>query len=1765
MMKSNYTIILAIILMACMAPSMQVSADFGLTTSTDAYTVDTDAGLVFQIRRVDYGSSTQSPGDIMSLVYNGVEYQDQSRGSHINSGFDWLGYDTSNVTVSAQVVDADHIKITVVTDELTHYYIARNGYPQIYMGTYFTTQPITGGGLCRYIVRMPYSNLPYGPPPSDLTGTTGAIESADVYGMANGETRSKHYSNMRLKDWDYIGATGDHVGVWMLRDNQEGGSGGPFYRCLLNQGGSDQEVTYIINYGEGQTEDLRKDILNSYTLVFTDGAVPDSVDSSWLNGMGMIGYVDAPDRGNVHCGGITGRDTRYDYTVRFANSAAQYWADASDVDGSFYAEGLIPGVYTLTVYKNEYGVHTDTVTVTAGQTTPVSAIAITSDPAFTTPLWRIGEWDGTPREFVNGDRVNIMHPSDVRMESWNPGTFVVGTSTAAEGIPCYQWKDINGTQTIQFALTAGQVVASALRVGITCAYEGGRPNIGVNSWTSSFQGPSSQPDTRTLTVGTYRGNNVIYSFSVPASALVTGTNTLYVYPISGSGSTGYLSAGYSLDCIDLIQGLATTSLPATPASLNATPSTGSVALSWPAAAGATSYLVRRATESGGPYMTITETASTNYSDNDVNEGTTYYYIVKGLNIAGAGLPSSEAIAVTSGTFGPYVHLEFDESSGVTASDSSGNGWDGTLAGGATFVSGMIGNAVNLDGSSQYVSFTTGVVSQCNDFTVATWVYLDSSEIWTRIFDFGDSEIYYMTLISEASSGNPRFKFYTASDVEQIIDSTVAIPTGTWTHIAVTLSGDTGIIYVNGVPTGTASSMTLRPYHLGDTEQNYLGRSQSDDDPYLDGMLDDFRIYSRGLTGAEIYDLWGGSANNAPAFDARPTVLSAIDPDVDYSTLGENLTNEVTDDDGDTLTFTKISGPEWLTVASGGTLSGAPDNSNIGLNQFVIRVSDPSGATDTAEVQITVNNVPIAPLGLDASRSGSVVVLSGYASPNADSYNIKRATVSGGSYTTIATGVTDDVYSDTTADESTVYFYVVSAVNGLGESDDSDEADVIVSDLVAWLKFDETDGDAASDSSGNAWDGALINSPAWSEGELSNSLAFSSGSSQFVTLPERVVSGLGDFTICAWVNVTSFESWPRIFDFGTDTSNYMFLTTQYSGSSALMRFAIRTASVSEQQIDSSTAISAGVWTHVAVTLSGSTGRLYINGTQVGSNPSMTLNPASLGNTTQNYLGKSQWDDPYFNGALDDLRIYSRALSVAELTALVYPDPEAPDNVTGIPEDGGATLNWDAGNAADSYNVKRAIVSGGPYTTIASDLTIRTYPDTGLTNGVTYYYVVSSNNTQGESGDSAEVAITPSTLRMHLKFDETSGSVAYDSSGRGLDAGTINSPAWETGQLDNAVHLVSASSQYVELSQGVLDDLTDFSITGWVYLDSVTMWTRVFDFGTDTTPDASTGSYMFLTPYSGGNAIRFAMTTSGYNNEEQINGTAALSSGSWIHVAVTLSGSTGQLYVDGSPVGSNTSMTITPSSLGSITRGYIGKSIFATDPYLNGLADDFRVYSEALSADDVATLANGEELNNAPYFISDPIAKSDATVAVAYTGETLSGDAADSDPGDMLTFSKVSGASWLSVASDGALSGTPGSGDAGANSFTVRVTDSEGDYDEATLNITVIATNSSPYWLSDPVAKVYATVGVAYTGQTLAGDAADDDLGDTLTFSKVDGPSWLSVASDGALSGTPGSGDTGVNSFTVRVTDSQSAQDDATLNITVLSVDESSSVSGHWVLY
>ena len=1287
---------------------------------------------------------------------------------------------------------------------------------------------------------------------------------------------------------------------------------------------------------------------------------------------------------------------------------------------------------------------------------------------------------------------------------------------------------------------------------------------------------------------------------------------------------------------------------------------GQVVLSWWGSAYAASYTLKRANTPGGPYVTLAAGLTgidSTYTDATASSPGAYYYVVAGvLPSAQETAPSNEVRAVFPAELSTW--LKADEAGGATATDSSGRGHHGTLVNGPVWTAGKTGNAIALDGLDDHVSLPADVVGSLADFTIATWVYLDESRTWSRIFDFGGKPGSYLFLTPRSNTGGTRFAITTVYGYNEQSIEGPALPVGQWTHVAVTLSDRVATLYINGLAVARKLDCFLQPLQLGDTPRNWIGRSQFANDPYLKGKIDDFRIYDYALRGSEIHALGTQGANRAPSFSGERISLPAATEDNDYSASAQSLAATASDPDGSSPTFTKLDGPAWLTVAADGALSGIPANADVGPNTFLVRVADATGAGEIARIQIDVTNTndvpvwvanplskpavthdvaytgtlagdasdvdpgsslvfskvsgpawlsvaidgtlsgtpalsdlgqnsfvvratddtgasadvtltitvlgdtlvarysldgtaadsqggpaatlagtaayttgtvgqalafdgattyanlsipspvlykdftfaawvwwdggaiwqrifdfgngtgdylfltpaggsgmrfeintggvaqglnapalptgtwvhvavtlggstatlyvngavvatsnaitndptsvtlaanylgksqwpdplfsgklddvrlynhalgassvsalvtgipPITPSGLATSPLSNKVTLTWKAGANAQTYVVKRSTAPGGPYATIATGLVNPTYVDTSVASGTTYYYVVAAVNALGESAPSAEAPAAVSDLLLHLKLDETSGTSAADSSGNGNAGALVNSPVWSPGYLANAVGLPATAGQHLTLPNGIVSSLGDYTIACWVRIGAFATNSRIFDFGASTTPgastgaYMFLTPQYTtgADAAKMRFAITTAGWNnEKQIFSSTALPLGAWAHVAVTRSGNTGSLYLNGVLVGTNNAMSVTPSGLGTTTRNYLGRSQFSgDPYLNGSIDDFRIYSRALTSSELLAFAHPAAGAPTRLSVTPDDGQVALAW-APNATTTYTVRRSTASGGPYAVIATGLSSPAYTDTGLTNNVTYYYVVSGANADGPGPDSAEIATTPSTLRVHLKFDETAGALASDASGHARDAALVNAPAFGAGKLDNALALVAGSSQYATLPASSLQGLGAVTIMAWVKPATVAQFSRVFDFGTSTTPGSTSGAYLFLSP-NVGNVLRFAITTSGYNNEKQISGTATLATGVWSHVAVTLDGSVGRLYLNGAQVGMNSSMTLTPASLGTLANLYLGKSQFSADPYFNGALDDFRIYGHAMGAAELAIYAS-----------------------------------------------------------------------------------------------------------------------------------------------------------------------------------------------------------------
>jgi hypothetical protein len=195
----------------------------------------------------------------------------------------------------------------------------------------------------------------------------------------------------------------------------------------------------------------------------------------------------------------------------------------------------------------------------------------------------------------------------------------------------------------------------------------------------------------------------------------------------------------------------------------------------------------------------------------------------------------------------------------------------------------------------------------------------------------------------------------------------------------------------------------------------------------------------------------------------------------------------------------------------------------------------------------------------------------------------------------------------------------------------------------------------SDSSGNGLNGEVFGGALFNQGMAGMGRTLTlDGMVDYATLPiSSVIASADSMTIALWADHAGGDVWQRLIDFGSDTTSYMFLSPE-NGTTNVLRFAITTAgnaAGAESILDGPGALAPG-WHHVAVSIDGSTMSmtLYLDGIAVATGTTATL-PSDLGNTTQNYVGDSQYTaDPFYSGDIDELLIYTRALSLGEIRYL-----------------------------------------------------------------------------------------------------------------------------------------------------------------------------------------------------------------------------------------------------------------------------------------------------------------------------------------------------------------------------------------------------------------------------------------------------------------------------------------------------------------------------------
>ncbi|MEV6349980.1 rhamnogalacturonan lyase B N-terminal domain-containing protein [Actinoplanes sp. NPDC051851] len=501
--------------------------------AASSITFDTGAGLTFAVNTTN--------GNMTSLKHDGTELTASGYAAgQFESGW-------SSATVTSQTFNSGNsILVSAANTSIgvTQYYFARKNDNTIYMATSITKA--LDPGEARFITRLNDDLLTTSPTAAVTDGATSTVEGSDVFAFSSGKTASKFYSSQRLIAQQPFGASGNGHGAYIIPAYTDMSSGGPFFRDIeVNDTGSAVNITHYMFSGHQQTEALRLGLHGPYALAITDGESP-TVHSMDFLASYIPGMLSNAQRGGVS-GTATGTWNGLGGTVALAGTTGQYWGKVKS--GKFVIGHVKPGTYTATLYAGELAVgSTQSVTVTAGGT---ATLAMSGSVPAAGTLFQLGTFDGTPSGFLNADKIETEHPSDTRMSSWTASSYSV--SAGASAFPMAEFKSVNSPMALNFTLSSVPSAGVKLRIATTSSFAGGRPAVTIGSYTS----PSSASPTptnlnsRNITRGTWRGVNATYTFTVPASALKTGTNTFSISTISGSSGDTFLSPNFIFDALAL--------------------------------------------------------------------------------------------------------------------------------------------------------------------------------------------------------------------------------------------------------------------------------------------------------------------------------------------------------------------------------------------------------------------------------------------------------------------------------------------------------------------------------------------------------------------------------------------------------------------------------------------------------------------------------------------------------------------------------------------------------------------------------------------------------------------------------------------------------------------------------------------------------------------------------------------------------------------------------------------------------------------------------------------------------------------------------------------------------------------------------------------------------------------------------------------------------------------------------------------------------------
>lgn len=312
---------------------------------------------------------------------------------------------------------------------------------------------------------------------------------------------------------------------------------------------------------------------------------------------------------------------------------------------------------------------------------------------------------------------------------------------------------------------------------------------------------------------------------------------------------------------------------------------------------------------------------------------------------------------------PVAYWKFDETSGTTASDSSGNNNPGTLINGPLWVTGRISNAVQLDGANDYVQVADNdAIDAVGDFTLALWVKSTQGMVsgqWPAIMfkdGYGGSgtRTGYGIYLHDSNSNARWFGNLIINDASYSVSGNSNIADGLWHHLVFEREGTTIRSYQDGTLANTLTAVNTSaansfPLRFGKT--NFASPYEY----FFAGTIDDARFYNRSLSASDVLQLYQGTSGptNTPTPTSTPTPTYTPTP---TNTPTPTPTPGIGDTTPPTISITSPANNATVSRHSNVTIT-ASASDNIGVTKVEFYVNNTLKTTDTTSPYSYIWSVP----------------------------------------------------------------------------------------------------------------------------------------------------------------------------------------------------------------------------------------------------------------------------------------------------------------------------------------------------------------------------------------------------------------------------------------------------------------------------------------------------------------------------------------------------------------------------------------------------------------------------------------------------------------------------------------------------------------------------------------------------------------------------------------------------------------------------------------